>query len=425
MATTHSCDELRAKILEFCTTSRTTGINYIIDTVSFQPLHDKINEDRYVTLRWEVHGHSWLFLAVLDGHGGGPTTSDYAATQLPDRIRSRLEVIIGRDLGGRVDKGPKLTERVAYVLQKEIKVFDDSIGRAVEKLLPDVRNMAEDEIKRIIEENREVLLRAHQGSTLAGVLVNLDIKDMWTFNLGDSSAAISCAGAARSNGPPFFNMLTKQHLAYMPEEYCIRTLKHPSKEKIEDGHIIGISEITRTLGDHHYKLSAKYSSHVFSHLSSVSQFDYSGERIKTPPYISNYADVAYVNLAGLKDVKLFLYTDGVDDIVKWLHRPPNDPRKVKPDQIVAYLASESASAASRAGDELGHPVQPRWNGADGNRAVDILANLLGGTDTERLSRVLDPDVLRLLHGPDWDPNKHIYIDDTTLVVCLRLCCIIE
>lgn len=177
------------------------------------------------------------------------------------------------------------------------------------------------------------------------------------------------------------------------------------------------SHTIEALGDHHFKLPAKYVHRVLSHLPPRARFDYSGSRIKTPPYISSWADVGYADLAKHKDMKLFLYTDGVDDIVKWLHRPPENPRKAKPAQIVAYLASESARTASIAGDALGHAVQPRWNSVDGNRSIDILANLLGGTDTGRLGRVLDPNVLRLLHGADWDDTKHVYIDDTTLIVC--------
>ncbi|KZV62786.1 hypothetical protein PENSPDRAFT_590894, partial [Peniophora sp. CONT] len=353
------------------------------------------------------------------GHGGS-ITSDYAASQLPSRIHASLSEMLDEKLSGKPEKGVLLARRVTYMLQKTIQAFDDSIGGVVKEMFPRVQNVEEEEIKKAIEDHQDALLRAHQGSTVAGALINLDLRDAWVFNLGDSSVAISHANVDPSETTPSYNALTKQHLAYRPEEYCMQALEHPSKENFaEDGYILGVSEITRALGDHHFKLPAKYVRHVFGHLPPRPHFDYSGDRIKTPPYISSRADVGYVDIASVKDVKLFLYTDGVDDIIQWLHRPgpPNKPRKVKPSQILAYLASESKRAACIVGDELGHAVEPRWNGADGNRAVDILANLLGGTDTERMSKVLDPAVLRLLHGPGWDENEHIYIDDTTLIVC--------
>jgi pyruvate dehydrogenase phosphatase len=61
---------------------------------------------------------------------------------------------------------------------------------------------------------------------------------------------------------------------------------------------------------------------------------------------------------------------------------------------------------------LGHGVEPRWDGCDGNGAIEVLGNLLGGTDTRTLSMTMD------LAVPLSDGNNaDFYIDDTSIIVC--------
>jgi pyruvate dehydrogenase phosphatase len=58
-------EQLRRKLLGLCigTKLEEEGVH----TVTFQPLHSKINEDRVVTKSWDIDGQRWLFLAVCDG----------------------------------------------------------------------------------------------------------------------------------------------------------------------------------------------------------------------------------------------------------------------------------------------------------------------------------------------------------------------
>jgi pyruvate dehydrogenase phosphatase len=60
---------------------------------------------------------------------------------------------------------------------------------------------------------------------------------------------------------------------------------------------------------------------------------------------------------------------------------------------------------------LGHGAESRWRGCAGNRAVEVLGNLLGGTNIERLSMAMDPTMLSN------DDLAEFYIDDTSLIVC--------
>ena len=60
---------------------------------------------------------------------------------------------------------------------------------------------------------------------------------------------------------------------------------------------------------------------------------------------------------------------------------------------------------------LGHGVESRWHGCDGNRAIEVLGNLLGGTNVDRLSMTMDPAVLSR------GRNAKFHIDDTSIIVC--------
>lgn len=123
----------------------------------------------------------------------------------------------------------------------------------------------------------------------------------------------------------------------------------------------------------------RYVQRISRHLPSPSEnFDYAGKRSKTPPYIRNDPEIGDLDLAKIKPLKLVLFSEGgVDDIVQSLHCPPNSPRRTKPGQVMAQLVfSHSAPYAE---NEFGHAIEPGWVGPDGNRAMDVLANLLGGT----------------------------------------------
>jgi pyruvate dehydrogenase phosphatase len=62
-------------------------------------------------------------------------------------------------------------------------------------------------------------------------------------------------------------------------------------------------------------------------------------------------------------------------------------------------------------DILGHGVETKWHGCNDNRAIEILGNLLGGTDIGRLLMTMDPAII-----PDAD-DAEFYIDNTSIIIC--------
>lgn len=126
----------------------------------------------------------------------------------------------------------------------------------------------------------------------------------------------------------------------------------------------------------------------------------------TPPYLIARPSVRHVDLKPLWDrrgLHVVLFSDGVDNLVtgRWVFHP-SAPSKANPLQVVSSLLDEDEDVAAVLLDELGHGVEPRWSG---NRALDVLGNLVGGTDAERLRRVLD-----VVEDPE------MYVDDTSIVV---------
>ncbi len=107
---------------------------------------------------------------------------------------------------------------------------------------------------------------------------------------------------------------------------------------------------------------------------------------------------------------LTIFTDGVDNIVdgKWVFRP-GSPSGADPCEVVSKLVQGNTDPALE--ELLGHRIEPRWSRSEGNKAVDILGNLIGGTNADRLETVLNQD--RLV---DRDPVSGLYIDDISIIV---------
>lgn len=107
-----------------------------------------------------------------------------------------------------------------------------------------------------------------------------------------------------------------------------------------------------------------------------------------------------------------VFSDGVDNLVRGdavFHS--GAPCKVDPCEMVSALLQDNIEN-SVAFKELGHPVQSKWNGENENRAVEVLGNLLGGTDISRLEACLDQEKLAQLEGP-----TPFHIDDVTIILC--------
>ena len=236
--------------------------------------------------------------------------------------------------------------------------------------------------------------------------------------------------------------LIQLHKTSTPAEYARIALAHPSSEKnvLLNDRILGSATFTRctrfspsltprsrphysfffqAIGDFQFKLPSEYSKRIF--MKSSSEWS---SRLRTgvttynltPPYIKASSEARHFDLTSMRELSpiLLLYTDGVDAIINGadLFRQEN-PCRHDPATVMGTLLGDNIDRQFMR-DVFDHEVELKWhhNGeARGNRAVELLGNILAGTDPERLLQVLNPELL------SDDNERDIYVDDTTIVLC--------
>ncbi|KAL1949344.1 hypothetical protein VTO73DRAFT_8225 [Trametes versicolor] len=359
--------------------------------VCFQP-KDTECQDRVAVEQWDIAGDRWLFAAVFDGHFGS-TTADYTGRMLPTRLRGRIYSLMLRQLHNKkLDRTNihAVQAKFTAILKEQIEHFDREIGETLQQLCPTPEKLTEEQARHLIERHKEAIDCAFEGTTLALALVNVDQRFMWAAGLGDSTVALSTIG---SDGKRRAERLCDLHTFKNPKEYYRAVMAHSSYERpIVDSQdrMLGVLAI----GDFALKLRSSYLTNLFRFIPYGHAFGLSrhASKIVTPPYIIAEPSVRFVDLEPV----YFVFT-------------PEKHSGADPVNIVSSLLSgEVDHEVERA---LGHPIDPHWSGAENNRAVNILGNLLGGTDVERLEMVTDEGRLQDI-GEDWQ----FHIDDTSIIV---------
>lgn len=230
------------------------------------------------------------------------------------------------------------------------------------------------------------------------------------------------------------------HTFQNQQEYFRATMLHPASEQPlfdKADRILGWMSVARgkldsasarsrccptqtdtlpAIGDYSLKFRVAYLANLFRYLPGLEEAPFHKyiPKIKTPPYIIGWPSARFTDLEPYwsRGLKVFLFSDGVDNIVDgWQVFKPREHSGADPIDVVAALLADGEIEPRVAGI-LGNPAVPRWSGEEENRAVDVLGNLLGGPDVERLERVTD---LKLL--TDDAPGCHpFHIDDTSIIV---------
>ncbi|KAG7445315.1 protein serine/threonine phosphatase 2C [Guyanagaster necrorhizus] len=389
-SSTRSITHWRELFVSSCSSSITAGVH----SVTFQPTPGARNEDRFVVQEWLIDGRRWKFLAVFDGHGGAHT-SEYAAANLPQLIEEALRDVVEECQNRSRDT---LVSKVKNVLRERIEEFDEEIGNAVKNLCSDPFTLNYLQAVALVNVNKPIFQRAFSGSTLSLALIDEEQENMWLAGLGDSTVVIACEdpdGIGHGEG------LLTLHSTCTPKEYLSITMMHPSEEKetiMENGRLLGAVPYTRGLGDYGLKFASEFSTELFFKLPRGQRPQRYRDGIRyynvTPPYVLNSPSTRFIDLTELRPHKstLVLYTHGVDAIVNG--ETPDDQRMKKPDRpypdvIVGRLVGSKVDDAF-AQETLDHSVEVGWMGPDGNRAVELLGNLVAGTSAEMFAKFLEP-----------------------------------
>ncbi|KDR75423.1 hypothetical protein GALMADRAFT_556142 [Galerina marginata CBS 339.88] len=372
------------------------------DVVSFQPCPnpEHANQDRFVIKDWPLANGTWTFRAIFDGHAGHET-ADYAAAQLPDAVKDHLTEAL------RHTQQP-VASAISDALTKAISSFDKSIGDALVNIFPDqdaLAKMSDEEIQRIINDdgpNSEAVVRCMRGTTVLVTLVDPSKSNMWVASLGDCAASkvvsaghkhdnntVLVLGTKDASGRWTSTVLSSAHNGENKVEADRVRSEHPGEQEcVMDDRVLGAIAVTRAVGDFSFKLPAVYTNRVF--LNSRPGFvipekvrSFIGRNL-TPPYMSGTPDVEHIQLSG--DSFLIMCTDGMMDLY--------EDDRLKLDAVL------SKAWVRLVGENL--------DLAEGkNLALQLLRDGLGGTDEEKVSRMITVEM------------AFRWIDDTTIIV-LRL-----
>ncbi|KAH9856571.1 hypothetical protein C2E23DRAFT_881915 [Lenzites betulinus] len=159
-------------------------------------------------------------------------------------------------------------------------------------------------------------------------------------------------------------------------------------------------------------LDVSYSKHLSQYLIDPNDHDFSIiYKIRTPPYIISRPSVRFTDLEPMWDlhIKIFLFTRGVDHLVDGdMVSKSGEHSGADPVYVVGALLADQIDPRTDA--TLGHRVVPRWSDAENNRAKDVLGNLLGGADVDRLETVTVKS--RIHEGL----GRPFHIEDTSIIV---------
>ncbi|RPD61194.1 protein serine/threonine phosphatase 2C [Lentinus tigrinus ALCF2SS1-7] len=388
-----------------------------VQSITFQPFLKKKIEDRIAVEEWDIHGQRWVFMAVCDGHAGAQT-SEYTAVELPKQIHNALSAMVQGEVRSELNRGNvvEVAPTISAMLSREVEVFDAMLGGRVKAICPEPGALTEGEARATIQENFDPLMLAWSGTTLAAALVNVTLQCVWAFGVGDSSVVLSTINA---DGTRHAQRLCAQHSMGDPAE-CARIVSEHSPDEaarvVEKGRVLGWLMLPRAIGDFALKLPSSYMSHLLKYLPTTGKMPLDGipERIKTPPYLIATPSVQFTDLEPVWDraPTVLLFSDGVDLLVDGstlFH--PGVSSNADPCDIVSKLLQDKVDTSVE--EVLGHGIDPHWSGPEGNKALDLLGNLIGGKDAERLELMMDQECMANIKSERPSP---FYVDDVAIVV---------
>lgn len=177
-----------------------------------------------------------------------------------------------------------------------------------------------------------------------------------------------------------------------------------------------MSTMAPAIGDYAMKLPRSYIDRVFN-LLPEKRTHVDPDRVRTPPYLVATPSVNFTDLDSVWDAKpiVLVFSDGIDNIVEWYasYVPGLPILPENPGCVTSQILGNDLDRAD-ATQILGHLVDSSEWTDDGNKAVEVLANLFGGTNVERLMEANKRDRAMLTSADD---VSTFYVDDTTLIVC--------
>ncbi|KAL0947668.1 hypothetical protein HGRIS_013756 [Hohenbuehelia grisea] len=369
------------------------------DSLNFQPCPRTRTQDRYVVRQLNVHGRTWTFTGVFDGHLGDVTV---------EHVSHHLPIIVREFLEGHFEPNSeqKFTpEAISDLFTNAISAFDDAIAQDVLGLfggsMEGVARYSDSEIRQIINDQhagganwRKARLCMY-GTTALVALVDPDHTSLWLAQLGDCQATLVTFDEKTNTWNT--DVLTREQNGDNDAEIARVQKEHPGEaECVVDRRVLGALAPFRCLGDIPFKQPPEFSRRILYNL--LPGFHDTGPweeflvRNKSPPYISAIPEITYRRLAprALGSIAppryLILSSDGFADLCNGTSQA----------HVITAWARKMESIPPMS------PVDPAIK--SNNMALRLLREALGGDDHCSVSRVLTLDM------------ESAWIDDTSIVV---------
>ncbi|EGO01335.1 hypothetical protein SERLA73DRAFT_179498 [Serpula lacrymans var. lacrymans S7.3] len=371
----------------------------------------KANEDRYLLRHLQLPNGIWRMIGVFDGHAGEECVN-YAIETFPAFLQTALSAALEH-----IDDLSSSSSAVTDTIRKAIIDYDNQILSDFLDLFPGgveaLQLLSDDEIKSIVNDfdsggkNNIKVLRCMRGSTLLFSLRDPSGGNLWVASLGDCQAIL---GRKDSTGLWHSSVLSSDHNGHDIDESDRVQREHPGEQDcIMNDRVLGAIAVTRALGDHEFKIPAVYTRRVF--LNTQPGFRVSSNvlefiaRNKTPPYLSNEADVRHVDMKSLDNTESFLIlcSDGLVDLYMY------DEQRTGPlDKIVARWVKIVGDSIAR-GDADVAPLLLLRDALDGDGPARVVRKVIVDGDA------IEEDKGRILRNIAMEmPDK--WMDDITLAV---------
>ncbi|KAF8647145.1 hypothetical protein AX16_006976 [Volvariella volvacea WC 439] len=206
---------------------------------------------------------------------------------------------------------------IPELLEASIRELDDRLTRPLKELFP------EGQLTRISKDTSPASKKgkeAHRatkmyscGSTVLVALTDPEQRNLWVASLGDCQAMLGY----KVSGEWAVRTLSGYHNTSNPDEESRIRMEHPNEPQcVADGRVLGRLLVTRAVGDLAFKLPAEYSQVLGSTKQEEVRDLIAWSR--TPPYISNVAEVQHVSLESefQRGCKMYLImcSDGLVDL---------------------------------------------------------------------------------------------------------------
>jgi len=331
-------------------------------------------EDRFIHGKFPSpwnRGNQWMAWAVLDGHAGWQT-ADLLEKQLLPFVRHSLSQV-GSPLG----EGSVSDELVQRAITKGFMNLDKSIVNFGSDSFQSTEPL-QDKVKK--------LALGYAGSCALLSLYDPATSTLHVACTGDSRAVLGQKGP---DGKWEAIPLSVDQTGDNPEEVARLNKEHPSEEGIvEGGRVLGMM-VSRAFGDCRWKWPLEMQKDMVQKFDGVAPLT-PRYPFRTPPYLTAEPVVVSTKIDPTKPSFLIMATDGmwytlsneqsVDLVGKWVESQSAPKKNLKPEP--KYKPFDFGQYWNGVDEKF---VDERTTIQDGNAAVHLVRNCLGGNHHEMLA----------------------------------------